>query len=312
MNGLAVSGILAGILYFLLFNTTPIYFILFFIFLYFALSWCLIPSSASKYNSVRRKIQISTWSDPVRPTIMGYFQVNVSNTLNYLHQVSKSSNETITMTHLVTKATAMVLSEHPEAIGKIAFGNYISSTSVDATMLVSLDEGTDLYSIRLSDIPNKPLSTLATEVKEKSQSLREGELRQQYKKSTQAFEKIPTCVVAVLMEVLGFVVSVLGIPLPMFHLQKNHFGSFIVSSAGRLGGKVCYPPLVPVSRCPLIVYISSIFDEAVVREGKVEVQKVMNVCCTVDHRFVDGMKALTMQNKIKDILENPIKYLGNN
>lgn len=309
MNGLAVCGILAGILYFLLFNTTPIYFILFFISLYFALSWYIIPSSASKYNSIRRKVQISSWSDPIRPQIMGYFQIKASNALNFLHHSSKSTGQNITMTHLVTKATSQVLSQHPEEIGKIVFGNFVSNKSIDATCLVSLDDGNDLYSISIRDIPNKPISIIAKEVHEKVHSLREGKLRQDYKESTKLFEKLPTCVVAVILEIISFVVMVLGIPLPMFHLEKNHFGTFIVSNVSHLGAKVAYPPLVPLARCPLVVTITSIFDEAIVEDGKVVVEKVMNVCCTVDHRFIDGMKALLLQNKIKGILEDPFKYL---
>ena len=310
MNGLAVCGILAGILYFLLFNLVPVYFILFFITLYFVLSYVYVPSRASKFNSIRRKIQISTWSDPVRPNILGYFQVKVSNTLAFLEKASKSSGENITMTHLVFKAIGHVFKDFPDVNGKIAFGNYINYPTVSGTLLVSLDEGNDLFYVPINDVANKNLTAISTEVKKKSLSLREGQDRKLKEKSTNAFKYLPSCVVAIIFEVSAFISSNMGIPLPMFNLKRHEFGSFVVTSVGMHNVEVGYPPLVPICRCPALFCVTSVHDEPLVVDGKVVVEKVLNICCNADHRFIDGMRAVTIQNRIREILENPEKFFS--
>jgi pyruvate/2-oxoglutarate dehydrogenase complex dihydrolipoamide acyltransferase (E2) component len=310
MNGLAVCGILAGILYFLLFNFTPVYFILFFVTIYFILSWVLIPSSAAKFNSIRRKVQIATWSDPVRPNILGYFQVKIANSLNFLDKISKEKCENITLTHLVFKAIGTVMKDFPDVNGKIAFGNYINHKSVNGTLLVSMDDGVDLYYVPINDIPNKNLTAISSEVKKKAESLRRGKDRELKEKSTNIFKFLPTCITAIIFEVSGFISSNMGIPLPMFNLKRHEFGAFVVTSVGMLNVKVGYPPLVPLFRCPALFCIASVYDEALVVDGQVVVEKVLNICCNVDHRFIDGMRAIVIQNRIREMLENPEKHFS--
>ena len=48
-----------------------------------------------------------------------------------------------------------------------------------------------------------------------------------------------------------------------------------------------------------------IFDKPVAIGGKVEVQPMMYVALTYDHRLIDGREAVTFLRKIKAAVEDP-------
>ena len=310
MNGLAVCGIISGFIYFILFNLVPVYFILLFTGLYFTFSWVYTPSSSNKFNTIRRKIQICTWSDPVRPSLMGYIPLKISNALRFIDKVSTNIGCHVTITHLVSKVVGQVFSEFPDVNGKIAFGNFITYKTVDATLAVSMDEGVDLYYVPIKDITQKNVSTIAIEVRKNSESLRVGKDREVKEKSTKIFNYLPTYLISIVLEFSAFISSTLGIPIPLFNIKKHEFGSFLVTSVGMYNVEVGYPPLVPLFKAPALFCIASVHDEAVVADGKVVVEKILNICFNFDARFFDGMQAILMQNRIREIMEDPDKFLS--
>ena len=96
----------------------------------------------------------------------------------------------------------------------------------------------------------------------------------------------------------------------MFNIKKHEFGSFLVTSVGMLNVEVGYPPLVPLFKSPALFCITSVHDEAVVVDGKVVVEKILNICFNFDTRFFDGMQAVLVQNRIREIMEDPDKFLS--
>ncbi|OMJ87687.1 hypothetical protein SteCoe_10531 [Stentor coeruleus] len=309
MNALIVCAILAGIFYFLLFNTTVIYFILAVLLMYFALSWYLVPASSARFNSARRKISICTWSDPSRPLVFGHFQVRVSKMLEYLDWASKKTGLKITLNHLATKACGMALNEFPELIGKICLGNFRPVKTIDSSCLISLENGKNVYFVNTEDIPNKPLTVICDEMEKKIASLQKGDDGKLMKKNSQAFAKLPTCIAAVLGEIVYYLNGPMGIALPFLGMKKQQFGSFIISNLGMYGLETGYPPLFSVSHTIATLTLMAIHDEAIVDNSKIIVQKCMNVCVSFDHRYMDGIKAAKVQNRIKEILEDPMQYI---
>lgn len=50
-------------------------------------------------------------------------------------------------------------------------------------------------------------------------------------------------------------------------------------------------------------------ERAVVVNGKVEVRPMMYLALTYDHRIIDGREAVTFLVKIKDMIEDPARFL---
>jgi 2-oxoisovalerate dehydrogenase E2 component (dihydrolipoyl transacylase) len=76
-----------------------------------------------------------------------------------------------------------------------------------------------------------------------------------------------------------------------------------LTSLGTLGGLVH----TPVINHPEVAIVgpNKMIERPVVRHGKIEVRKMMNISSSFDHRIVDGWDAATFIQKIKGLLEHP-------
>lgn len=75
---------------------------------------------------------------------------------------------------------------------------------------------------------------------------------------------------------------------------EHPFGSAMSTNIGSLGLETGYVPLVPYSRCALILAIGALKHEPIVVEGELKVGKVMRVSATLEHRIMDGAHAAPM------------------
>ncbi len=64
-------------------------------------------------------------------------------------------------------------------------------------------------------------------------------------------------------------------------------------------------PLSPYSRCPLLICIGKPRDAPVVRDGRVEVGRLVNIGITFDHRHADGAHCGLMLRRFKKIFDRP-------
>ena len=80
-------------------------------------------------------------------------------------------------------------------------------------------------------------------------------------------------------------------------------GSFTVSNVGMFGvdwlAAIINPPQAA------ILSIGAIKDAPVVRDGRIEVKKIMKLVLSVDHRVADGATGCRFLGRIKELLENP-------
>lgn len=80
-------------------------------------------------------------------------------------------------------------------------------------------------------------------------------------------------------------------------------GTFTISNYGSIGG--IYG--VPVINFPevAILGIGRIRDMPVVKDGKIELKKMMGLSLSIDHRVVDGGNASRFLNRVIELLEDP-------
>ena len=252
---------------------------------------------------------ISTWSEPSRPVVIGHFKVRVSKTLEFLEKVCRKTGEKITMLHLVVKAIAEGIKDFPEVNGKIVFGNFVPSKQINAHVIVTLEDGKDTFIVTIADITSKSLSTIANEIKAKKESLINGSDSIKYKESAKLIKSLPTCVLGVLVDTFSALSIMLGIKIPGDFVNDRPHATFMVNGEGMDDVDVIYPPLVGPLRTPVVFIPGKIQDEPFVENSQVIVEKVMNVCAALDHRYLDGVKAARAQSKIREILEDPEAFI---
>ena len=86
-------------------------------------------------------------------------------------------------------------------------------------------------------------------------------------------------------------------------LEDMKDGTFTITNVGSVGGMFSTPIINPPEVA--IMGIHRIRDMPVVRNGKIEIGKVMGVSLCFDHRVIDGAEATMFVNQVKEYLEDP-------
>jgi len=87
-------------------------------------------------------------------------------------------------------------------------------------------------------------------------------------------------------------------------------GTFTITNGGTFGSLLSTPIINPPQSA--ILGLHAIKDRPVAINGKVEIRPMMYVALSYDHRIIDGKDSVSYLVKVKEILENPEKYLFNN
>lgn len=120
---------------------------------------------------------------------------------------------------------------------------------------------------------------------------------------------LPSLFVQVLTQIVSFVSYNLEIPLPFLKIEKNHFGTILLTNVTAMKGyHDAFGPITNFTRTMATVVMCTPMDRPVAVNGEVKIAKMMNVNVTFDHRFLDGSQGAKMYDSITDVFENPAKY----
>jgi len=84
-------------------------------------------------------------------------------------------------------------------------------------------------------------------------------------------------------------------------------GTFTISNGGVYGSLLSTPIINPPQSA--ILGMHSIVQRPMVVSGKIEARPMMYVALTYDHRLVDGREAVTFLKRIKEVVEDPRRFL---
>jgi 2-oxoglutarate dehydrogenase E2 component (dihydrolipoamide succinyltransferase) len=90
-------------------------------------------------------------------------------------------------------------------------------------------------------------------------------------------------------------------------IEEMQGGTFTISNGGVYGSLMSTPILnAPQSG---ILGMHKIQERPVAIAGKVEIRPMMYLALSYDHRIVDGREAVTFLVRVKDVLEDPARFL---
>ena len=259
---------------------------------------------AREGNSVRRKLAIASWRAPSEPNIYGRLELDATEALAYLEQVRERTGERVTITHLVGKAAALALAEEPTLNGRIRLGRYIPNDRVSLTFLVTMPDGSDLARAKVEDVDRKDLAAIAADLRAKSERLRTGR-DDDWEKSKRLVRLLPPWLLRPVVWLTGWLTASLGMEAKPLGLERQPFGSAIVTSVGMLGLDEAWVPPTPFARVPLYLLVGAVRERPVVVDGKVASRQMLTVTATVDHRFVDGFQAAVLARTFRRVFEDP-------
>jgi len=119
--------------------------------------------------------------------------------------------------------------------------------------------------------------------------------------------------VKAIASILSFVTYNFGLPLPFLKLEKNTFGSVIMTNISSFKVKGLNEVFAPLNFARNIVTFCFCqeHEKVIINEQTLqpEIKNIANCCIVYDHRYQDGSAARNMIRAFEDIIENTDKYL---
>jgi pyruvate/2-oxoglutarate dehydrogenase complex dihydrolipoamide acyltransferase (E2) component len=255
-----------------------------------------------------RKISVGMWNPPSDPTIYGHDTLDVTDTIEYLEEVSRASGTKVSLTALVVKCFATVLAEHPDLNVMLVNGRIQRRESVDIFCQVMLpaasDTSADLSGVKLVDVPNMDVVEVAQRLSGKAKKLRDGQ-DEEMEKTKDLINVVPPLLIKKMLQVVDFLTFNVPIDLDGIGVRSDPFGSMMVSSIAQFDIKLGYAPLVPASRCPMVALPGVVHDVPMVVDGEVVPRKGLTIGTTFDHRLYDGAQIGLIVRGMTELMQNP-------
>jgi len=262
---------------------------------------------------------LETWTPPSEGTIFSSSEFNAEPLFRFLEEREKAGHGRVSLTAAIIKALALGLREAPSLNCRLLGDRFLPHKTIDISCLVAVDGGKDLANAKLSSVDKMSLDDISKELKKKADKLR-AHKDADYESTKQTLRILPVWIVRIVVYVVGFLSSSLGISIPALGVRAFPFGSALVTSVGMLGVEQAFVPFTPFTRVPLILMIGEAVRKPVVVEveqgssteplpeekrWKIIVQRRVALTATLDHRYVDGTEAARMAKRLRQVVENP-------
>lgn len=264
-----------------------------------------------KRISTFRRLALAAWGPPLDPTIHGSLEIDATAALAYLAELRGRGEVKATLTHVVGRALAKVLAEHPELNVLIRWGRFYQREDIDIFFQVALQPNAELGAVDLSGVvvrnaDRKSVLEIAGEFATRVQRVREDrdpELAGMRKRLGQ----IPPLLLRPVQAVLDFVQYSFNLRVP--GLPRDAFGSAMVTNIGMFGMRWAYAPLFPPSHCPIVVVIGAVHSKpCVVTDAggeQIAIRPILPLHASMDHRVLDGVQAARVASRLEHLLLHP-------
>lgn len=255
-----------------------------------------------------RKLAAAMWRAPNDPHIFGFVDVEMTEPLALLERYNARHACKVTITHMVARALAIALHNHPDVNAKVTFGSILLRNRVDIFCQVSTDDGRDLSGFLIKGADELSMAQIAETLTRSATRIRKDE-DPAFKRSRDMFKTLPLWALRVLLPGISLLSNNLNLHMPKLGMPRDPFGSAMVTSVGMLGVDSGFAPFTPIARCPIILTVTKIKERPWVVEGGVEPRPVLRLCGTFDHRVIDGYHAGKLCEEVEGIFSRPESLL---
>lgn len=276
----------------------------------------MIWSAPSVPFSVWRKIAMATWEPRKDSAIWATMDIEASRLLEYVGQVREATGQHVTPVDLVSRAAGKVLEALPGLNGRVVFGSFLPSPTIDCSFVVSLRTdpvtgaqaaSVDASSTVVRRINEKPPWVIAKELADHASRIRHDE-DPLFKQTKTMVKVLPPVLLRPVMDAIGFVTESLQLPIPLLGVEARPFGSMLVSNVGTYGLDAAAAPPPTFCHVPLGIMVGAVTDKVLARDGQPVVCPVLPLTIGLDHRLVDGYQAATMARIFREYLADPAAF----
>ena len=251
---------------------------------------------------------LHAWDTPRDPSVYGTLEIDIGDARDRIAAQRRATGQRITVTHLVGRALALAIAERPEVNAIVRFGSLYRRDTIDIFFQVAFEGGEDLNGAKVVSADQKSVEEIARELDDAARAVRER--RSEAVKTASRFKRLPAAVTGIALRATSFATYDLGLDLSRFGVPFDGFGSAMITNVGSFGLSTGNAPLLPFSRCPIVVLVGEARERPVVREGVVVARPILPIGVTFDHRLLDGYQATKMAARFTELLEHPAQLFG--
>jgi pyruvate dehydrogenase E2 component (dihydrolipoamide acetyltransferase) len=250
-----------------------------------------------------RRLALHAWRAPNDPTVHGSLELDVGEALEVLRELRARSGRKLSVTHLVGRAIALAIRERPEVNAIVRFGRVWQRDTIDVFYQVAFEGGENLAGHKVARADEKSLVETARELAEGAGRVRDKQ--GETVKAASMFKLIPAPLIGVALRASTALTYDLGLDLRRFGVPFDGFGSVMVTNVGSFGLTSGYPPILPFSRCPLLLLVGEVQSRPVVYQGEIAARPILPIGITFDHRLLDGYQAGVLAKRFREVIEHP-------
>ena len=267
-----------------------------------------------KRSASIRRFAMANWKTPVDPTITTHFQADFTSAQNFLYNLNKNRKEIITTIHLVMAAMSLVFKKYPQLNAIISCGNIYLRKTIDIFFNILIPskthgEQSDLTGTKIENCDKKNLFEIAHEVREKTTKIRKGEDKN-FNRQQKIFSFLPTILIRFILWIIDLLTVRTNLNFKNLGVHSDIYGSCLIAGIYKYNSPTIFGPLMPFTRWGVILCINSISIKPWIINNEVKPCSVIDIGITWDHRLIDGADVAMACNFLKQILENPEKYLN--
>lgn len=251
-----------------------------------------------------RKVAAAIWESPRDPQIYGDIEVDAGALLAFIDESRAGTEAHVTVTHVVGKAVAHALAEHPELNTYMSRGRFVPHESVDIFFVVAVEGGRDLSGVKVRGADRKSVVEIALELEARAGRIRTGD-DGEFGKTKRMVDRTPTWLLRLGLELADWLTADRQIDLKRVGLPREFFGSAMVTSVGMFGVQRAYGPLSPYYRIPFLALVGEVTKKPVVVGDEIVARPILTISATMDHRYLDGAHAAKLARSVRAYLENP-------
>lgn len=250
-----------------------------------------------------RRLASAIWDAPRDPQVYGELDVDATALLAFVEDVRRRTGAHVTVTHVVGRAIALALAEHPDVNAFLSRGRIVRRDSADIFFVVALEGGRDLSGVKVEHADRKTVAEIAKELTSRAGRMRSGD--DELARTKRLIDATPRPLLRPALGLADRLTVDRNLDLPRLGLRRQSFGSAMVSSVASFGVQRAFTPLSPYYRVPLVAVVGEVTPKPVVVDGIVVARPVLTVTATLDHRYLDGAHAGRLASSVRAYLAAP-------
>tara|TARA_Y100000591_G_C21811419_1_gene688159 strand:- start:59 stop:874 length:816 start_codon:yes stop_codon:yes gene_type:complete len=252
-----------------------------------------------------RKLAIGAWRSPVDPKVYTKIKCDIT----HLKPLLDNSKEDISLVHFFAKAMGIIYKQYPNLNTALIGNKCYQRKEVTAFIHTHIRNKNhyDLTGITVKDTDKKSLIDISNEITNEVTAIRQGK-NEAINQTNRILNCFPSWSYQFLVRLFDFLMNRLNINLSWLGLPKDPFGSYGISAIGSLGFEEAFVPLFPLSRLNMIMGVGKPFKEWTFENEKPKKHLMVNLCFTLDHRYLDGAHVAKPLRLLKKIIKNPDLY----